>query len=121
MHNSFTDICSLLSAGLFRYTFKNKTFSNSKSLNAIFKNCFPDDSVLTEELLKENTHPEDKQFIEELFSMPKAQKKKISGKFRLTQKTKDYKEVKAFLVNGVYSYSEENEPVLTCSVRESQN
>jgi len=118
VNSVFNDITSLLTAGFFRYSFENKSFSDSETLNTLFENCFPPDSKLTEELLIENTHPEDKAFIEELFLVPKTQKKKISGQFRLTQKTKDYKEVKSFLISGYYSSHSDKKLVLACAVRD---
>ncbi len=118
LKSTLSESFSLLSAGFFRYYFKDKSFSNYDSLMELFTSCVPNKSVLSEKVFIDNTHPEDRQFIEELFSFPKSQKKKISGQFRLTQKTKDYREVKFFLVNGSYNYQSENEPVLSCVVRD---
>ncbi|MBN2523766.1 MAG: response regulator [Bacteroidales bacterium] len=118
MLNIFSVICSLLSSGFFVYNFKERTFSNSYTLSNLFENCFSDNDTINEKALIENAHPDDKPFLEELFSIPKTQKRKINGQFRLTQKIKDYKDFKWFLVNGAYNYPDENDPILICAIRD---
>ncbi len=118
MESMFSDVCLLLSSGFFIYSFKERAFLNSYTLHNLLENCISDNETIHEEELIKNTHPDDKPFLEELFSIPKTQKKKINGQFRLTQKIKDYKEVKFFLVNGIYNYPDENEPILTCAIRD---
>ena len=118
LESILSETYSLLSAGFFRYSFKDKSFSNYDSLLVLFENCISNNGTLSEKDFIDNTHPEDLQFIEELFTVPKSQKKKINGQFRLTQKIKDYKEVKFFNVNGSYNYLSDNETILSCVVRD---
>ncbi|MBA7582935.1 Sensor protein EvgS [subsurface metagenome] len=105
-------------AGYFTFNFSNRNLWLSPTLKDLFENCIPAETTLTPELLIENTHPDDKQFLEDLFTLPKIQRKKIAGQLRLTQKIKDYKEIKQFQLNGFYNTLAENEPVLTCVLRD---
>jgi signal transduction histidine kinase len=116
--SSLTGICSLLSAGFFSYRFKNKSFSKSKTFRLLLEDCIPTDVRFTYESIIENAHPEDRQYLTELFTMPKKIRKKINGQFRMTQKIKDYKEIKYYQVNGHIRTLKENDPVLTCVVRD---
>jgi signal transduction histidine kinase/CheY-like chemotaxis protein len=111
-------IFTLLSSGYFCYNFSQADFFVSPALKTLFENSLLQ-SLITPEILIENTHVEDKPFLQELFSLPlKSQRKKISGQFRLTQKLKDYKELKYFSINGIYETNEKEETILTCTVRE---
>lgn len=114
----FSKIFSFLSAGYFYYNFTTEDFFVSQGLKQIFDNCLPQGNI-TPTMLIESAHAEDKPFMQELFSIPlKAQQKKVTGQFRLSQKIKDYKEIKYFNLAGSYEPNQAGEVILTCSVRE---
>jgi signal transduction histidine kinase/CheY-like chemotaxis protein len=111
-------VFSQLSAGYFIFNFSRNTFFSSQELKSLFENCIPQGD-LTPVILIENAHVEDKSFLQEIFTSPaKAQKKRISGQFRLTQKIKDYKEIRHFSLNGLYDSTKDDETILICAVRE---
>lgn len=118
LQKAVNESTTLLSFGYFNYSFEDKKLYNTTSLTDLFKKCIPDKSKLSEDILLEYSFPEDQNFIKELFSVPKSQKKKINGQFRLTHKAKEYREVKVFRVNGTYYYPGNGEPVLTAVVRD---
>jgi signal transduction histidine kinase/CheY-like chemotaxis protein len=113
-----TRIFSYLTAGYFHYNFAKEEFYISQTLRLLFESCMPQDDITPLQLI-DNSHSEDKQFMQELFSVPlKSQQKKISGQFRLAQKIKDYKEIKTFGLNGLYDSNESGETILLCAVRD---
>ena len=115
--NSLNQLNNLLSVGYFQYNFSNESFLINDSLKAQFENCF-DDIQISPKLLIESVHPEDTLFIEDIFTQPKPAGKKISGQFKLTQRIKDNRETKYFLLNGIYYKNPDNQDILTCAVRD---
>jgi signal transduction histidine kinase len=111
-------VFSLLGSGYFSYNFNSDEFDASNSLLMLVESCLQQ-TVLSPETLIDNAHSEDKPFLQELFSSPlKIQRKKIAGQFRLVPKNKEYREIKYFSIIGIYDTNENNEVILTCSVRE---
>ncbi len=107
----------LISMGYFQYNLTNKSFYLNDSLRELFSNYITDTQI-NPEVIKESVHPDDKLFIDELFFIPKTPTKKVNGQFRLVQRTKDYKEIKLFQINGVYYKNDRNEDILTCVLRD---
>jgi signal transduction histidine kinase/CheY-like chemotaxis protein len=111
-------IFSFLSAGHLYYNFTTEDFYVSQNLKQLFENCITQD-LNTPLGLIENIHSEDRLFIQDIFTAPlKSQQKKIFGQFRLSQRTKDYKEIKYFGLTGIYETNDADELTLLCSIRE---
>ena len=111
-----SELNSLLSIGYLHYNFSTGEFLASPSLKELFINCLPDSEV-TPQMLIENALIDDKAFLEDLFS-PKGQLKKISGQFRLVQRYRDYKEIRVFLIHGIYEKNKSGEDCIDCLVRD---
>jgi signal transduction histidine kinase/CheY-like chemotaxis protein len=111
-----SDLSNMYSMGYFQYNYTNKAFVVSQSLRKLFENCVPD-SDYTPQVLIENAFIDDKVFLEDLF-LKKEQYRKISGQFRLVQRSRDYKETRLFQVNGIYDKNSIGEDIITCLVRD---
>lgn len=108
---------NLFSTGYFQYNFSTGKLYINQSLKELFENCIPN-MEYSPSVLIESAQMEDKAFLEDLFSQPKTQKKKISGQFKLIQRSKDYKEIKLFQISGMYERNTHGEDILACLVRD---
>ena len=68
------------SIGIFTYHFKDQSFKSSDSLRNLLSECLPDNTISAENLIN-NTVTEDKNFLVDLFTLPKPGRKKVSGQF----------------------------------------
>ena len=108
---------NLFSTGYFQYNFSTGKLYINQSLKELFENCIPN-MEYSPSVLIESAQMEDKAFLEDLFSQPKTQKKKISGQFKLIQRSKDYKEIRLFQISGMYERNTHGEDILACLVRD---
>lgn len=112
-----TRICLSLSAAYLIYDPQNQKLYHNQTLEILFENCLPAFPFTVHDLI-ENANPEDQSILNELFSFPKIQKKKITGQFRLTYRLKEFKETRTFFFTGSYHASENEDLVLTCIIRD---
>ena len=106
------------SIGIFTYHFKDQSFKSSDSLRNLLSECLPDNTISAENLIN-NTVTEDKNFLVDLFTLPKPGRKKVSGQFRLIQKTRDYRETKIFQATAIYETDTSGDTILVCAIKES--
>lgn len=111
------EVLGMMSAGYFVFDYQTSDLTISPSLKEIFDSCLPGQKISVD-ILIENAHPEDRQFIHDLFINQKQIKKRGSGQFRIFQKTREYKEVRHFLVNYTYLTQDETNARLLAAVRE---
>ena len=107
----------LMSTGYFVFDYQTSNLTISASLQEIIENCIPDQEISAEALI-ENVHPEDKPFMQDLFSTAKAGKKKGTGQFRLFQKNREYKEIRIFFISFSYLKVGGSEVSLLAAIRE---
>jgi signal transduction histidine kinase/CheY-like chemotaxis protein len=110
-------ISSLVSAGYIVWNIPQQKLLYNETLESLFENCLPSFPFSVDELIN-NSNAEDQEFLKEVFSEPKGQKKKITGQFRLTYRSKDFREIKYFQLSGLYEKSGKDETVLTLVVRD---
>lgn len=116
--NIISQLGSLLSLGYFLYNFKTKSLLLNDSLNELFSTCFPLINEITPEIFIDAVHPDEKPFIEDLFTSPKLPGKKINGQFRFVQCGKDNREIRIYQINGIYSKDVGDQDFITCVVRD---
>jgi signal transduction histidine kinase/CheY-like chemotaxis protein len=116
--NQLSRIGLELTAGILQYNFNTNTMEVSDTLLQILRNCFPENAVTLDNLLS-TVAAEDKVFLQELFSWPKTVRRKVTGSFKLSQKSKDYRETKFFLIVGSYETTPDNENVLICVIKDA--
>lgn len=112
-----TGICSSLSAAYLIYDPQKEKLYHNQTLEILFENCLPAFPFAVHELI-ENVNPEDQPGLNELFSFPKTQKKKITGQFRLTYRLKEFKETRTFFFTGSYHTTENEDLLLTCVIQD---
>ncbi|MBN1951956.1 MAG: response regulator [Bacteroidales bacterium] len=104
-----------LSAGVLKYNFNTGETLITDSLEQLLTNCLGSKQISPEELIK-YVPVEDKPFLQELFSLPKPSRKRISGQFRLTTRMKETREVKIFQVVANYQAEEKTGTSVTCYI-----
>jgi len=117
VNQTYEEIFKLLSSGFLVFNInKNKLYLSPALLELFEHYLLPEDISST--AIISSTHPDDKNFVSDLFSIPKTTKKRIMGQFRLVPRSKEGKETKYFSAIATYNKTENGENILTCAVRE---
>jgi signal transduction histidine kinase len=117
VNQTYEEIFKLLSVGFFVVNINKDKLYLSPSLMKLFEHYLMPEGITSTAIIN-STHPDDKNFVSELFSAPKTTKKRISGQFRLVPKNKEGKETKYFNVIATYNKTDNGENILTCAIRE---
>lgn len=112
------ELCAEFQTGYMVYNFETGSLAVSESLEVLFKACLGIDAVTTESIMQ-NIPTEDKAFIEELFTLPKTNRKRTSGQFRLIQRIKDVRETRFFHVVANYPSGQDEENTVIYLIRET--
>lgn len=113
LKNAFSE----LSIGILHYNFEAGEISDSDSLQVLFEGCLAQGEVSLSNLI-ESVSSDDRQFVEDLFTQPKTLPKKITGRFKLIQKTKDYRETRFFNISANYDTDVKGNTVLVGIIRD---
>ncbi|MBN1596961.1 MAG: response regulator [Bacteroidales bacterium] len=116
-NDQLNELCDFLSLGYFIYNINDQVFINKSSLVKLIESCIPGEPVTVNSILN-IAHPEDAEFIKEIFSPQNFQKKSVNGQIRLFQKIKESREIRYFSVNGIYSSGNNITTVFTGILRD---
>jgi signal transduction histidine kinase/CheY-like chemotaxis protein len=117
INQTYEDILRLLSSGFLIFNINKDELYISPSLMELFENYLLPEEISSNAIIN-NSHPDDKNFVADLFSIPKTIKKRVTGQFRLTPKNKEVKETKYFNVVASYSKTDSGENILNCAIRD---
>lgn len=115
---SYHNILKLLSAGYLIYNINSGVFELSEPLLILLESYIRSENFNIENFVN-IIHPEDRPFINELFTVPKASKKRITGQFRISPKSKEGKETRFFNIVAEYSKNDSDDNIVTCAIREN--
>ncbi len=110
-------ICSSLSVGYFIFDLLKQELQFNHTLESLFENCLPSFPFTPNDLI-EHANLDDRDFLKELFSEPKALKNKVNGQFRLSYRSKESRELRTFQVSGSYNKMDNGQLILLCIIRD---